>query len=218
MKYIIEDYNISKHQEVDTWVNEKKYENAKIINEFALFNEPISDFYNHICTYPHDLANVKSFIKVFKNTNNILGVVVFHYYVDEVYYLRINPLIVNPSLMNQGIGKNILKEITKNLNEIINDKVDFHYLLFTRAYQDAPSGQEPTYIIYFNDGYSFREFSLAHDAKEGSFNLLQLESWLQGESIIKLVVKGHSGIGSSESVYIKLQIVNNKFYIIEVIR
>ncbi|MGI6359997.1 MAG: GNAT family N-acetyltransferase [Acholeplasmatales bacterium] len=126
MKYIIEDYNIRAHKEIDTWIDEKKYKTAKLINKFALFNEPLSDFYKHILDNPNDLANIKSFIKVFKDSDNILGVVVFHYYVDaNIYYLGINPLIVNPSLMNKRIGTNILKIIVKELKRIFNDKVDF---------------------------------------------------------------------------------------------
>lgn len=126
MKYIIEDYNIDKHQVIDTWIDENKYKQAKLINKFALFNEPISEFYHYILASPYDLANIKSFIKVFKDNDNILGVVVFHYYViEDIYYLGINPLVVNPSLMNLGIGKNILTEIIKNLTTIINTKVDY---------------------------------------------------------------------------------------------
>ncbi len=126
MKYIIEDYNTFKHQEIDTWIDEKKYKNAKIINKFALFNEPISDFYHYICSNPFGMANIGSFIKVFRDKDIIVGVSVFHYYVEEnIFYLRINPLFVNPKLMNRGIGKNILKDIIKSLNEINNSRVDY---------------------------------------------------------------------------------------------
>ena len=70
----------------------------------------------YILNNPYEIANIKSFIKVFKNKQTIAGVVVFHYYVNnEKYYLGINPIVVNPNMMNKGIGKSILKQIIKNI-------------------------------------------------------------------------------------------------------
>jgi len=116
MEYLVENYNPKEHKVIDEWILEDKYYNAKQINEFALFNEPISLHYKYILNNPYEMANIKSFIKVFKNKQTIAGVVVFHYYVNnEKYYLGINPIVVNPNMMNKGIGKSILKQIIKNI-------------------------------------------------------------------------------------------------------
>ncbi len=116
MEYLVENYNPKEHKVIDVCILEDKYYNAKQINEFALFNEPISLHYKYILNNPYEIANIKSFIKVFKNKQTIAGVLVFHYYVNnEKYYLGINPIVVNPNMMNKGIGKSILKQIIKNI-------------------------------------------------------------------------------------------------------
>lgn len=115
MAYLIESYNPIKHKIIDCWILEDKYINAKQVNEFAFFNEPISTNYKYILNNPYEMANIKSFIKVFKSDKTIVGVAVFHYYNDNnKYYLGINPIVVNPDMMNKGIGKSILNQIIKN--------------------------------------------------------------------------------------------------------
>ncbi len=126
MTYLIESYDPIKHEIVDSWILEDKYINAKQINEFAFFNEPISTNYNYILNNPYEMANIKSFIKVFKSDKTIVGVVVFHYYNDnDKFYLGINPLVVNPDMMNRGIGKSILNQIIKNSKIICGGEVNY---------------------------------------------------------------------------------------------
>ncbi|MDD4090462.1 MAG: GNAT family N-acetyltransferase [Acholeplasmataceae bacterium] len=126
MTYLIESYDPLKHKIVDSWILEDKYINAKQINEFAFFNEPISTNYKYILNNPYEMANIKSFIKVFKSDETIVGVVVFHYYTDnEKYYLGINPIVVNPDMVNQGVGKSMLNQIIKNSKIICGGEVNY---------------------------------------------------------------------------------------------
>lgn len=37
------DYKYEKHKHLDFWIDESKYENAKLINKFGLYNEPLSE-------------------------------------------------------------------------------------------------------------------------------------------------------------------------------
>lgn len=126
MNFKIVDYDIEKHKQLDQWNDEKLYLNAKQINDYALYDEPLSSFYNHFQENPFDMANIRSFIKVVEGDKDILGAVVFHYYLeDEKYYLTINPIVINPLKMNQGIGTNILRYIIKEAREIADGKVDY---------------------------------------------------------------------------------------------
>lgn len=125
MKFNIVDYNIKKHKDLDDWTNESKHVNAKLINKYATYNEPISESYQYFLDNPFDMANIKSFIKVFEHNNTPYGIAMFHYYKEEdEYYLAINPIIINPEFINQGLGTKIMKLITLKAKEIAEGQVD----------------------------------------------------------------------------------------------
>lgn len=125
MNFEIIDYNIHKHKFLDEWIDESKNQNAKLINMYATFNEPISKTYQYFLEHPHDMANIKSFIKLFANDNVIYGVVVFHYYNEkDKFYLGINPIIINPQFLGRGIGTKILKQIIIQAVKITRGHVD----------------------------------------------------------------------------------------------
>ncbi len=126
MKFNILDYDKQKHKDIDNWIDEDKYQNAKLINKFATYNETISETYEYFINNPFDMANIKSFIKIFEKNNIFYGIVIFHYYVEKnIYYLGINPIIVNPNLMNKGIGTQIIQQIINEAKEIANGQVHF---------------------------------------------------------------------------------------------
>lgn len=125
MNFNIIDYNIKKHKDLDDWIDESKHINSKLINKYATYDEPISESYQYFLDNPFDMANIKSFIKVFEHNNTSYGIVIFHYYKEEDgYYLAINPIIINPEFINQGIGTQILKLITLQANEIAEGQVN----------------------------------------------------------------------------------------------
>ena len=81
--------------------------------------------HHYFLEHPFDMANIKSFIKVFEVKGTVVSVVAFHYYVEnEIYSLSINPLIVHPEKMNQGFGYQTLKLIVENPYDIVEGKVD----------------------------------------------------------------------------------------------
>lgn len=125
MKFKIIDYNIEKHCSLDEWIDETKHSNAKLINKYATYNEPISDAYKYFLDNPFKMANIKSFIKIFENKDIVYGIVVFHYYNEKnVFYLAINPLIINPKFINLGIGTKILNQIVIEAKDIAKGHVD----------------------------------------------------------------------------------------------
>jgi len=125
MNFEIIDYNIHKHKFLDEWIDESKNQNAKLINMYATFNEPFSKTYQYFLERPYDMANIKSFIRLFANKDIIYGIVVFHYYNEkDKFYLGINPIIINPQFLGRGIGTKILKQITNQANKITEGHVD----------------------------------------------------------------------------------------------
>lgn len=125
MNFKIVDYDIEKHLSLDDWIDESKHVNSKLINKYATYGEPISDSYQYFIDNPFDMANIKSFMKVFEYNDISYGVVMFHYYKEkDKYYLAINPIIINPEFINQGIGTKILKIIVQKPKEITEGKVD----------------------------------------------------------------------------------------------
>ena len=71
------------------------------------------------------MANIKSFIKVFEYNGEAYSVVMFHYYKeDNEYCLAINPIIINPKFIAQGIGTKILKLIVLKAEDIVEWRVD----------------------------------------------------------------------------------------------
>ena len=125
MNFEIIDYNIHKHKFLDEWIDESKNQNAKLINMYATFNEPFSKTYQYFLEHPYDMANIKSFIKLFAHDNVIYGVVVFHYFNEkDKFYMGINPIVINPQFLGRGIGTKILKRITNQANKITEGHVD----------------------------------------------------------------------------------------------
>lgn len=125
MKFKIVDYDIKRHVSLDEWIDESKHINAKLINKYATYNEPLSETYKYFLDNPFDMANIKSFIKVFEYDDISYGVTVFHYYKEsDKYYLAINPIIINPIFINQGIGTKILKEIILKAEKLTSGNVD----------------------------------------------------------------------------------------------
>ncbi|NLB48615.1 MAG: GNAT family N-acetyltransferase [Erysipelotrichia bacterium] len=123
--FTIVDYDINKHKLLDDWIDESKYINVKTINKYATYHEPISETYQYFLDNPFDMANIKSFIKVFERDGISYAVTIFHYYNDnDKYYLAINPIIINPKLINQGIGTIVLKLIVLKAKKIAEGKVD----------------------------------------------------------------------------------------------
>lgn len=125
MNFEIIDYNVHTHKFLDEWNDESKNANAKLISMYATYNEPISKTYQYFLEHPYDMANIKSFIKLFLNEGVVYGIVVFHYYNENgKFYIGVNPIIINPGLLSQGIGTKILKEIIIQADKITEGYID----------------------------------------------------------------------------------------------
>lgn len=125
MNFNVVDYDIKKHKALDDWIDESKHVNSKLINKYATYDEPISESYQYFLDNPFDMANIKSFIKVFEHNDISYGIAMFHYYKEEgKCYLAINPIIINPEFINQGLGTKIMKLITLRAEEIVEGQVD----------------------------------------------------------------------------------------------
>ena len=103
-------------KELDIDLNEwskKDYSNYQNdVNKFALFNETISQIYNSYIENPDQMGSIFDKVIVVEEDSLKVAVIVVNYFIDELdnkKVLGINPILVNPKLINKGYGKRIIK-------------------------------------------------------------------------------------------------------------
>lgn len=98
--------------DLDEWSN-KDYSNYQNdIHKFALFNETISQIYNSYIENPDQMGSIFDNVIVVEENYLKVAVIVVNYFIDEKNnkkVLGINPILVNPKLINKGYGKRIIK-------------------------------------------------------------------------------------------------------------
>ena len=98
--------------DLDEWSN-KDYSNYQNdVHKFALFNETISQIYNSYIVNPDQMGSVFDKVIVVEEDSLKVAVIVVNYFIDQNDYkkvLGINPILVNPKLINKGYGKRIIK-------------------------------------------------------------------------------------------------------------
>ena len=98
--------------DLDEWSN-KDYSNYQNdVNKFALFDETISQIYNSYIENPDQMGSIFDKVIVVEEDNLKVAVIVVNYFMDELdnkKVLGINPILVNPKLINKGYGKRIIK-------------------------------------------------------------------------------------------------------------
>ena len=115
--------------DLDEWSN-KGYSNYQNdVHKFALFDETISQIYNSYIENPDQMGSIFDKVIVVKENSLKVAVIVVNYFVDEKdnkKVLGINPILVNPKLINKGYGKRIIKylmDIKGRIFDMLPDKM-----------------------------------------------------------------------------------------------
>lgn len=114
---------------LDEWSN-KDYSNYQNdVHKFALFNETISQIYNWYTENPDQMGSIFDKVIVVEEDSLKVAVIVVNYFIDEKNnkkVLGINPILVNPKLINKGYGKRIVKyliDIKGKIFDMLPDKM-----------------------------------------------------------------------------------------------
>lgn len=98
--------------DLDEWSN-KDYSNYQSdVHKFALFDETISQIYNLYIENLDQMGSIFDKVIVVEEGSLKVAVIVVNYFIDEKdnkKVLGINPILVNPKLINNGYGKRIIK-------------------------------------------------------------------------------------------------------------
>ena len=98
--------------DLDEW-SKKDYSNYQDdVHTFALFDETISQIYNSYIESPDQMGSIFDKVIVVEDDYLKVAVIVVNYFIDELCnkkVLGINPILVNPKLINKGYGKRIIK-------------------------------------------------------------------------------------------------------------
>ena len=98
--------------DLDKWSN-KDYSNYQNdVHKFALFDETISQIYNSYIENPDQMGSIFDKVIVVEEDSLKVAVIVINYFIDEKdnkKVLGINPILVNPKLIDKGYGKRIIK-------------------------------------------------------------------------------------------------------------
>lgn len=115
--------------DLDEWSN-KDYSNYQNdVHKFALFDETISQIYNSYIENPYQMGSIFDKVIVVEDDSLKVAVIIVNYFIDEQdnkKVLGINPILVNPKLINKGYGKRIIKyliDIKGRIFDMLPDKM-----------------------------------------------------------------------------------------------
>jgi len=112
MKFWWEDFNPQKHKEIDKW-------RSSDIDNFAMFGESLSK--QALWYRKNKLGKDADFIKIVSTPDQIVAFMILNLSGRE---LGINPIVVNPTLIGKGYGKEVLLELIGNYREILGVQID----------------------------------------------------------------------------------------------
>ena len=98
--------------DLDEWSNKDYSDYQNDVHKFALFNETISQIYNSYIENPDQMGSIFDRVIVVEEDSLKVAVIVVNYYIDEKdnkKALGMNPILVNPKLIDKGYGKRIIK-------------------------------------------------------------------------------------------------------------
>ncbi len=125
MKFVWEEYEIKKHKELDRWKDKDFSDNSEVINKYAMFNEPLSNSYDYY--YNQQKTKDVRILIVKAKSKYIAFVICCFFQEDGKNVLGINPIVVNPQLLNKGYGHKILNELLNHTKEITGWDIDKYY-------------------------------------------------------------------------------------------
>ena len=122
-------YDQEQDIDLDEWSNKDYSDYQNDVHKFALFNETISQIYNSYIANPDQMSSIFDKLIVVEEDSLKIAVIVVNYYIDEKdnkKVLGINPILVNPKLINKGYGKRIIKhliDIKGKIFDMLPDKM-----------------------------------------------------------------------------------------------
>ena len=125
MEFIWEEYDLEKHKDIDKWKDKNFSDNSDVVNKYAMFNEPLSNSYDY---YYNQQKTKDVKILIVKEKSKYIAFVIGCFYKENwENVLGINPIVVNPKMLNKGYGHKILKELLNNTKEITGWDIDKYY-------------------------------------------------------------------------------------------
>ncbi|MDE7095781.1 MAG: hypothetical protein K2O23_04755, partial [Anaeroplasmataceae bacterium] len=106
---------------MNAWLTDEK------IIKYAMFDSSFVDefLYYQDNTYEEKIKDVLKTVYV---DGILMGYVVLNYYsYDNIFEVGINPFIINPHYQNQGMGKKILSDLTIQIENLVQGKVNQIY-------------------------------------------------------------------------------------------
>lgn len=122
-------YNKERDIDLDEWSNKDYSDYQNDVYKFALFDETISQIYNSYIENPDQMGSIFDKVIVVEEGSLKVAVIVVNYFIDEKdnkKVLGINPILVNPKLINKGYGKKIIKhliDINGRIFDMLPDKM-----------------------------------------------------------------------------------------------
>ncbi|MGI6781398.1 MAG: GNAT family N-acetyltransferase [Acholeplasmataceae bacterium] len=114
-------YNEKEHKEIDQWILQRYSSNSGLINEFALFYEPLSKIVKWYHDNPNQMSNLFDLILVAREKNKIIGFIIINYFTENnKKTIGINPIVVEPNLIGIGYGTKMIKDIISKKGKIFD--------------------------------------------------------------------------------------------------
>ena len=115
--------------DLDEWSNKDYSDYQNDVHKFALFDETISQIYNSHIENSDQMGSIFDKVIVVEEDSLKVAVIVVNYFIDEKdnkKVLGINPILVNPKLINKCYGKRIIKyliDIKGRVFDMLPDKM-----------------------------------------------------------------------------------------------
>ena len=122
-------YDIKIDIDLDEWSKKDYSDYQNDVHRYALFNENFSQIYNWYIENHNQMGSIFDKVIVVEDDDLKVAVIVINYYIDEKdnkKVLGINPILVNPKLINKGYGKRIIKyliDIKGRIFDMLPDKM-----------------------------------------------------------------------------------------------
>lgn len=98
--------------DLEEWSKENYSKYYNDVHKYALYNESIFDLYQSYIDNSEQMGSIFDKIIVVLDKDVKVALIVINYFVsekDNKKVLGINPILINPKLINQGYGRKIIK-------------------------------------------------------------------------------------------------------------
>ena len=114
-------YDKELDSDLDEWSKKDYSDYQNDVHRYALFNGNISQLYSSYYENPDQMGSIFDKVIVVEEYSLKAAVIVVNYFIDEKdnkKVLGINPILINPQLINRGYGQRIIKNLINIKGEI----------------------------------------------------------------------------------------------------